>query len=80
MHGAAYKHLPSVVNFLALRGAKIEIWNRKNKNEWTPLRIAEGVHRGMNLRRSPEAVLRRIMTDAGVSTEVEPEKGDQRSD
>ena len=30
----------------------------------------------MNLRRSPEtaAVLRKLMTDAGVSTEVEPEK------
>ena len=76
MHGAAYKHLPSVVEFLAAHGARIEVWNRKNKNDWTPLRIAEGVHRGMNLRRSPEtaAVLRRIMSAAGVSTEVEPEK------
>ena len=56
-------------------GAKIEVWNRKNKYDWTPLRIAEGVHRGMNLRRSPEtaAVLRQIMTAAGASTVVEPE-------
>jgi ankyrin repeat protein len=76
MHGAAYKWFPSVVTFLAQHGAKIEIWNRKNHNDWTPLRIADGVHRGMNLRASPETaeVLRKIMTEAGVSTEVEPEK------
>ncbi|HJZ96120.1 MAG TPA: ankyrin repeat domain-containing protein, partial [Candidatus Solibacter sp.] len=76
MHGAAYKHLPSVADFLAKQGAKVEVWNRKNKNDWTPLRIAEGVHRGMNLRRSPEtaAVIRKIMTESGVSTELEPEK------
>jgi ankyrin repeat protein len=75
MHGAAYKHLPTVAQFLADHGAKIEIWNRKNRNDWTPLRIAEGVHRGMNLRRSPEtaAVLRKVMSAAGVSTVVEPE-------
>jgi ankyrin repeat protein len=76
MHGAAYKWFPSVVTFLAEHGAKIEVWNRKNQNDWTPLRIADGVHRGMNLRASPETaeVLRKIMTQAGVSTEVEPEK------
>jgi len=75
MHGAAYNHLPSVAQFLADHGASIEIWNKKNRNNWTPLRIAEGVHRGMNLRRSPEtaAVTRKVMTAAGVSTEVEPE-------
>jgi hypothetical protein len=60
----------------ASRHAKVDVWNRKNDHDWTPLRIAEGVHRGMNLRRSPETaeVLRKLMTDAGVSTEVEPEK------
>ncbi len=75
MHGAAYKQLPSVVQFLADHGAKIEIWNQKNKSGWTPLRIAEGVHRGMNFRSSAETatVLRKIMTVAGVSTILEPE-------
>jgi ankyrin repeat protein len=75
LHGAAYKHLPSVVEFLVENGAKIEIWNQKNEQGWTPLRIAEGVHRGMNFRSSPAtaAVFRRIMTAAGVSTFVEPE-------
>ena len=37
MHGAAYKNLPKVVQFLADNGAKIEVWNRKNKYGWTPL-------------------------------------------
>jgi ankyrin repeat protein len=76
MHGAAYKHVPSVARFLAGNGAKLEIWNRNNQQGWTPLRIAVGVHRGMNLRSSPAtaAVLEEVMRAAGVSTEVEPER------
>ena len=31
MHGAAYKHVPSVVHFLAEKGARIEVWNQPNK-------------------------------------------------
>jgi ankyrin repeat protein len=75
MHGAAYKHLASVAQYLADHGAKVEVWNIKGRNGWTPLRIALGVHRGMNLRYSPEtaAVLEKVMKAAGVSTEVEPE-------
>src|SRR5207342_2490506 len=38
MHGAAYKNFPKVVQFLADKGAKIEVWNRTNKWGWTPLR------------------------------------------
>ncbi len=49
MHGAAYKHVPSVVHFLAEKGARIEVWNQPNKRGWTPLKIAEGVQRGMNI-------------------------------
>ena len=54
----------------------VELWNRKNSSGWTPLRIAAGVHRGMNFRfREPTAnALRSIMTAAGVSTVLEPEK------
>ena len=53
-------------------GAEIGIWNQKNKQGWTPLRIAVGVHRGMNFRFSKPAAeaLARIMTAAGVSTVV----------
>lgn len=76
MHGAAYKQLPSVVKFLAENGARVEIWNRKNSMGWTPLRIAAGVHRGMNFRfHDPTAdALRSLMVTAGVSTLLEPEK------
>ncbi len=80
MHGAAYKQLPAVVQFLFDHGAKVEIWNQKNKSGWTPLRIADGVHRTGNLRSSAvtAAALRKVMTDAGVSTVVEPEVLDLR--
>jgi ankyrin repeat protein len=75
MHGAAFKQYPSVVKLLAENGARIEIWDRKNVSGWTPLRIAAGVHRGMNFRFSEPtaAALREVMTAAGVSTELEPE-------
>jgi ankyrin repeat protein len=49
MHGAAYKHLPSVVNYLNERGAEISIWDQENELGHTPLLIAEGIHRGMNI-------------------------------
>jgi ankyrin repeat protein len=76
MHGAAYKHVAVAAQYLIDHGAKVEIYNRKNSHGWTPLRIADGVHRGMNLRASPETavVLRKAMSAAGVSTEVEPEE------
>jgi ankyrin repeat protein len=63
MHGAAYKHVPSVVQFLAEKGARIEVWNQQNKKGWTPLKIAEGVQRGMNIVSSPptEAAIRQVM-------------------
>jgi ankyrin repeat protein len=67
MHGAAYKNLPAAVQFLADKGAKIEIWNRKNKQGWTPLTIAEG-HRFGNFKPSPSTVaaFHKVMSAAGV--------------
>lgn len=67
MHGTAYKHLPKAVQFLADNGAKIEIWNQKNNNGWTPWLIAEG-HRFGNFRPGPEtmAAIGRAMNDSGV--------------
>jgi ankyrin repeat protein len=72
MHGAAYKHFPKVVQLLADKGAKIEIWNRENKYGWTPWRIAQGYRVG-NFRPSAEtmAALRQVMSAAGVSPPVE---------
>ena len=68
MHGAAYKSFPRVAQLLAEKGAKIEVWNRKNKYGWTPLSIAEG-HRPGNFKPSPEtiAAIQRVMLAAGVS-------------
>jgi ankyrin repeat protein len=81
MHGAAYKNLPRVVQFLADKGARIEVWNRKNKYGWTPLLIAEG-HRPGNFKPSPEtiAALHRVMLAAGTkpppgATPIEDRKG-----
>src|SRR5206468_699114 len=82
MHGAAYKNLPKVVQLLADSGAKVEIWNRKNKYGWTPLMIAEG-HRPGNFKPSFEtiAALHHVMLAAGVapptnSTSVAAESGE----
>ncbi|MFN0104604.1 MAG: ankyrin repeat domain-containing protein [Bryobacteraceae bacterium] len=46
MHGASYKNYPKAVEFLAAKGAKREVWDKKNKFGWTPLRIAEGYRFG----------------------------------
>jgi ankyrin repeat protein len=76
MHGAAYKNLPKVVQFLADHGAKIERWNQKNTHGWTPLTIAEG-HRFGNFKPSPPTVaaLRSVMTAAGVTPVAETGQG-----
>ncbi len=78
MHGAAYKNLPAVVEFLAAKGAKIEIWNQKNRHGWTPLTIAEGYRFG-NFKPSPDTVaaFHRVMSAAGVlpPTEAKPAAG-----
>ena len=69
MHGAAYKHLPRVVTLLAEAGADIEVWNRANRRGATPLGIAVGMHRGMNLLSSAETAdaVRDALRAAGVT-------------
>ncbi|HEU4693604.1 MAG TPA: ankyrin repeat domain-containing protein [Vicinamibacterales bacterium] len=65
MHGAAYKHVPTVVRFLAEKGARKDVWNRPNSKGWTPLKITEGVQRGMNIVSSPAtaAVIRQVLAE-----------------
>jgi ankyrin repeat protein len=72
MHGAAYKNLPRAVEFLGSHGAKIEIWNQKDKQGWTPLTIARGYRFG-NYKPSPVTVdaLLKLMKAAGVTPEPE---------
>jgi ankyrin repeat protein len=69
MHGAAYKHLPSVARFLGEAGAKVDVWNHKNKDGYTPLDIAAGIQRGMNFVFSPdtEAVIRDLLGRPAVA-------------
>jgi len=55
MHGAGFANFPKVVKFLDAKGAKIEIWNQKNKRGWTPLMVAEG-HRYGNFKPSFETI------------------------
>lgn len=71
MHGAAYKNLPKVVQFLTDHGAKVALWNQKNKYGWTPLLIAEG-HRPGNFKPSAETItaLHRVMPADGVAPSV----------
>jgi ankyrin repeat protein len=68
MHGAAYRNHPKVVQLLADKGAKIDIWNRKNQTGLTPIVIAEGHRPGLNFRPSPETVaaLHRVMIASGM--------------
>ncbi|MEX2027758.1 MAG: ankyrin repeat domain-containing protein, partial [Pirellulaceae bacterium] len=68
MHGAAYKSLPKVVQLLADKEAKIDVWNRKNKYGWTPLLIAEGYRVG-NFKPSADTVaaLHQVMLAADVT-------------
>jgi len=54
MHGAAYKHLPKVVQYLSDSGAQISVWHQENRDGWTPLAITQGIHRGMNIVSSRE--------------------------
>ena len=67
MHGAAYKNLPRAVKFLADKGAKIEIWNARNKFGWTPLTIARGYRFG-NFKPSDVTVaaIEQVMVAAGI--------------
>lgn len=66
MHGAATKHAPSVVRYLAQAGAKMDIWNQGNADGRTPLSITQGVVSGMNIVRSAitEAAVREVMAGA----------------
>ncbi len=68
MHGAAFANFPKVVKLLDAKGAKIEVWNQKNKRDWTPLLVAEG-HRFGNFKPSFEtiAAIHEVMIAHGLT-------------
>ena len=69
MHGAAYLGFNSVVQFLADKGARLEVWNQQNNKEWTPLQIAQGVYRTGSIRAAPQTVpvLRQLLGTAATA-------------
>jgi ankyrin repeat protein len=75
MHGAAYKNLPGVVKFLADKGARIDVWNKRNEFGWTPLTIARGYRFG-NFKPSPVTIVavEKVMLSAGVTPPSEKEE------
>jgi len=75
MHGAAYKNLPMAVKFLADKGARIDIWNRKNEYGWTPLTIARGYRFG-NFKPSQVTIdaIESVMLAAGVTPPSEKDE------
>jgi uncharacterized protein len=77
MHGAAYQSRPALVEYLAQRGAAVEVWNTENEAGWTPLSIAHGNRPG-NFRPAPDtiAAIERVMRAAGV----EPPKVEREAD
>ena len=69
MHGAAYGNFPKIVQLLADRGARPEIWNRPNKQGSTPLFVAEGYRYGRPIVSRPTIdAIERLMKAAGLST------------
>ena len=67
MHGAAYKNIPAVVQYLDRVGHDIGVWNTLNRNKRTPLLIAEGYRPG-NFKpcfRTVEAITR-VMLSHGI--------------
>ncbi|HJN42991.1 MAG: hypothetical protein CL477_08815 [Acidobacteria bacterium] len=81
MHGAAYGSFPTVVQLLADHGADIRYWNTRNKQDRTPLFIAEGHRPGLPRPSRPTIEAITVLMDgAGVSTEGRrPEIVDQYS-
>jgi len=65
------------VQFLVNNGAKVDVWNRKDRYGWTPLMIAEGVQRVNTIRASAPtaAAIRAAM--AGANSTVTDRAGDR---
>jgi len=67
LHGAVYRGgAVSVIQFLADKGAKLDV---ENKKKWTPLLAAEGVvYASSGIRRYPEAaaLIRKLMRERGL--------------
>lgn len=62
MHGAAYKSLPRMVEYLAAHGASPAVWNHENRYGWTPMEIAQGYRPGnFKPNEATQAALRKVL-------------------
>jgi ankyrin repeat protein len=68
MHGAAYRGHNSVVQYLADKGAALDV---KNRIGWTPLIIADGVLYAefLKVHRDTAALLRQLLKQRGVNVD-----------
>ena len=73
MHGAAYKNLPKVVEFLDQQSADVKIWHKRNRRGSTPYLIAAGYRPG-NFKPSLEtmAAIKEALARHGVEPTEEP--------
>lgn len=71
LHGAAYRGVPDVAEYLIEQGARLDVVDTRGLN---PLAVASGVFYVMGLTQSPETaeVLRRAMQTRGLPTAVPP--------
>lgn len=68
LHGAAFRGVNPVVQFLIEKGAKLDA---RDKRGWTPLTIANGISHGDVFKQQPQTaeLLKTLMTARGLSTE-----------
>lgn len=75
MHGAAYKSLPKLVDWLDANGADVAAWSQPNHKKWTPLLIAQGFRFG-NFKPSVPTIdaISRVMRAHGVEPPPAPDR------
>jgi ankyrin repeat protein len=74
LHGAAFRGVNPVVEFLVEKGASLEA---RDIRGWTPLTIANGISYGDVFKQQPQTagLLRQMMTARGMSTEGQAADG-----
>ncbi len=74
LHGAAFRGVNPVVDFLVEKGARLDA---RDVRGWTPLKIANGLSYGDVFKQQPQTaeLLRRMMTARGMSTEGQVSDG-----
>jgi Ankyrin repeats (3 copies) len=74
MHGAAFRGVNAIVEYLAEKGSKLDA---RDTRGWTPLFIANGLSYGDVFKQQPQTaeLLKKMMTARGLSTEGQVASG-----